>query len=182
MPGMPISSARPVAGRSSWPIRRSIWEPGSEGRAGPGRGHLHMPNASADPPDRARQLPHLRNGARAGDRHGRHRAERRACRHDAPVLDRPRAQPAGFGSRNGRPSHEPPYASRRSDLQLDPACAGNAGRIVGRRTLLPARLCVARYAKSQHVHADRDGDGRRLGLQRRRYVGSGHFSRNLSRA
>lgn len=48
--------------------------------------------------------------------------------------------------------------------ELDPARAGDARGVVGRRAVLCARVAFARHAPSQHVHADRHGDRRRLGL------------------
>ncbi len=57
-------------------------------RAGAGRHDLHLPDASGDPAGRARRLPDLRHGARAGTGHRRQRAQSRTRRHDAAVLDR----------------------------------------------------------------------------------------------
>ena len=47
-------------------------------------------------------------------------------------------------------------------VQLGATGAGDAGRPVGGLAVLRARLGVDQEPKSQHVHADRDGDGRRL--------------------
>ena len=54
------------------------------------RRHLHLPDASRDPPSRPRELPDLRHGARTGGREPRDAAQSRAGRHDAAVLDRAR--------------------------------------------------------------------------------------------
>ena len=53
---------------------------------------LHLPHAPADPPQRARGLSALRHGARASSAGAAERAEPRAARHDAPILDRRRAR------------------------------------------------------------------------------------------
>ena len=59
----------------------------------------------------------------------------------------------------------------RADLahrDLGAAGARDAGRAVGRRAVLPARLAVAGQPPSEHVHADRARHRRRLSLQPRR--------------
>ena len=56
---------------------------------------------------------------------------------------------------------------RAADLELAADRAGDAGGAVGRLAILRARLAVARHPQPQHVHADRDGHRRRLGLQHR---------------
>ncbi len=50
---------------------------------------------------------------------------------------------------------------------VDRVCPGHAGGVVGRLAILRARLAVGADLESEHVHADRAGRGRRLGLQRR---------------
>ena len=70
-----------------------------------GEDDLHLPDASPDRAGSSGRLPDLRDGARAEKRRrGRGRRERRAARHDAPLLDRRRPQPAGFHSRDVAPS------------------------------------------------------------------------------
>ena len=96
------------------------------------------------------------------------RPERRADRHDAPVLDRAGARGPGRGARDGRPFPRSRPLDRADRFQLDSARLRDAGGALGRRAVLRARLALARHAQSQHVHADRHGDGRRLALQRRR--------------
>ena len=59
--------------------------------------------------------------------------------------------------------------------------AGDAGGAVGRRAVLRARLAVAGYAQSQHVHADRDGHRRGLALQRGRHAGAAAVSAGVPR-
>ena len=68
------------------------------------------------------------------------------------------------------------YASRRAammlgadDIELAAARPRYPGRAVGRLALLRARLAVAQDPQSQHVHIDRHGHRRRLGLQRHRH-------------
>lgn len=51
---------------------------------------------------------------------------------------------------------------------LDTAGVRHAGGTVGGPAVLRARLGIAAHTQPQHVHADLDGDGRRLGLQRGR--------------
>ncbi len=85
---------------------RQVPEQGrAAGRARARGRDLHLPDASADPADRPRLVPHLRHGARARADH-RRRAwpAPRTRRHAAPLLDRPGAGAAGFRSRDGQPS------------------------------------------------------------------------------
>ena len=58
-------------------------------------------------------------------------------------------------------------------FQLDSVGARDAGRALGGLAVLRARLGVAQEPQSQHVHADRHGRRRRLGLQRRRHRRAG---------
>ena len=136
-------------------------------RIGSGRDDLHLSDASPDPPGGTGLLPDLRHGARAGAGHRGDRPEPRTRRHDAPVLDRSGPDASGRRAGDGRPSHQSAHAARPADVELAPAPSRHAGRAVGRLALLRARLAVARHAQPEHVHADRDGHGRRLGLQRR---------------
>src|SRR6185312_5937389 len=64
---------------------------------GTGRHDLHLPDASADPPQRAGQLPDLRNGARATAAGGGGSSKPRAARHGPALLDRRRARTALAG-------------------------------------------------------------------------------------
>ena len=79
------------------------------------------------------------------------------------VLDGP-----GDGARNGRPPHRTCICGSRpkprtgfSSCWRRRSCCGPAGRF-------SSGLGLARQPQSQHVHADRHGHGRRLGLQRDR--------------
>ena len=57
---------------------------------------------------------------------------------------------------------------------------GHAGRALGGLAVFRARLEFVAHAQSEHVHAHRDGNGRRLGLQRRRHSCARNISRQLS--
>ena len=145
-------------------------------RAGAGRHDLHLPDASGGPPGRAGLVPDLRHGAGAAARERGRGTERRADRHEPPVLDRPRAQRSGLRARDGRTPHRAQPHDRPADLELAAARARHAGRAVGGLAVLRARLAVGRHAQSQHVHADRARHRRRLGLQR----GGDARARNVS--
>ena len=140
------------------------------------------PMHPADPAGGAGFVPDLRHGARTGSGQRRSGTEPRTDRHDAPVLDRPRSVASGRRAGDGRAPHRPQPLRQPADLELDPDGAGDPGRAVGRLAVLRARLAVARHAQPQHVHPDRDGDGRRLGLQRRRDARAGHLPGRLPRA
>ena len=92
--------------------------PTAKGGGGAGRRDLHLPDASRDPAGRTGILPDLRHGPGAGPRHGRSGAESRTRRHDAPVLDRARAEPARARAGDGRAPH---WAS----TTTSPAAASN---------------------------------------------------------
>ena len=145
------------------------------------RRHLHLPDASRDPAGRTRRLPDLRHGARAGNRRHRHRTQSRTRRHDAPVLDRPRAHAAGLHPGNGRACRRRAQLGRTDAIELRPICLRDAGRAVGRLAVLRARLAIAGHAQSQHVHADRHGHRRRLCLQPGRHVRAGNFPGRIPR-
>ena len=108
-----------------------------------GRHDLHLPDASGDPPGRPRKLPDLRHGAGAGGREPRCAAQSGTRRHDAPLLDRPRARAAGRRAGNGRPSRRRPWLGRSDAVELDPVRLRHARRAVGRLAVLRARLAVA---------------------------------------
>ncbi len=131
-----------VRGRS-----REIPEPVRGRRTRQARRRLHLPDAPADPPGGAGQLPDLRHGAGTARDHRRGGAEPRAGRHVAPLLDRPGADPAGVHPGDGRPCpglglHD---WCRRS-VDLDPVRAGDARGAVGGLAVLPARLGVGASA------------------------------------
>ena len=89
-------------------------------------------------------------------RERRRRAEPRADRHDAPLLDRPRAQRCRCScSRWAGISPALTSCIGQQTVELAAARARDAGGAVGRLAVLRARLAVARHAQSQHVHADR---------------------------
>ena len=97
-----------------------------------------------------------------------YRPQRRTDRHDAALLDRIGSRGPGCRARNGRASHQSAYVAFARRFELDRARAGDAGRAVGGLAVLRAGMGVAHEPQSQHVHADRHGHGRRLGLQRGR--------------
>ena len=134
-----------------------------------GRRDLHLPDASADPPGRSRQLPDLRHGAGARGGQPRYAAQSRTRRHDAAVLDRPRAFAARRRAGNGRSPGRRSRLGRPDPVELDSAGVRHARGAVGGLAVLRARLAIAADAQSQHVHPDRDGHRRRLCLQRRRH-------------
>ena len=139
-----------------------------------GREDLHLPDASGNPPGRGGRLSDLRHGAGTGGAERRGRAERRTSRHDASLLDRPRPRRAGRRARHGRTSGGQALAGP-ADVQLGAIGAGDAGRAVGGLAVPRARARLDPQSKPQHVHADRDGDGHRLDLQRRRDPRPGRF-------
>ena len=102
-------------------------------------------------------LPDLRHGAGAAGRHRRGRRQPRTRRHDAALLDRPRARRAGGRAGDGRPSAaaRPASASCRACCRTGSSSCSPPGRALGRLAVLPARLGVARQPQPQHVHADR---------------------------
>ena len=108
-----------------------------------GRHDLHLPDASGDPPGRPRKLPDLRHGAGAGGREPRCAAQSGTRRHDAAVLDRPRARAAGRRAGNGRPSRRRPRLGRPDAVELDPVRLRHARGAVGRLAVLRARLAIA---------------------------------------
>ena len=83
---------------------------------------------------------------------------------------------AGDGSARPRPSADPA-----NGFELDPTRAGDASGAVGGLAVLRPRRSVAEDAEPQHVHADRDGDRRGLGLQRVATLAPGCVSRRISR-
>ncbi|KAJ3055932.1 hypothetical protein HK102_011276, partial [Quaeritorhiza haematococci] len=135
--------------------------PARRGRGGP----LHLPDAPGGRPRPAGPLPHLRHGARAHDRH-RGRGQRRAGRHDPPLLGEPGHDHSRPGPRHGGdgPGRGPPRVAR--GLGLGAARPLDPGGALGRLALLRPGLGVAREPSPEHVHADRPGHGRRLSLQR----------------
>ena len=151
-------------------------------RAHAGRRDLHLSDASGGSPGRSRLMPEMRHGARAGRRargHGRG-AQPRTHRHDATFLDRPRSEHSGRRARDGRPPHELAYGPGSSAQQLAAARARDAGGLVVRLAVLRPRMAVAGQPQSEHVHADRDGNRHRLGLQHRRHPRARHLSGSLS--
>ena len=126
-------------------------------------------------------LPDLRHGARAGGPDGGDGAESRTRRHETTLLDRPRAGRSGIRPRDGRASDRSSHADPRQGLQLDSVRAGDAGRAVGRLAVLRTRLGLRQDAQSQHVHPDRDGHGRGLGLQRDRHLRARRIPAGLPR-
>ena len=165
-----IISARPAAAPNSSPIRTSICRPTKQAaEPGAGRHDLHLPDASGDPAGRSGLVPDLRHGARAraGDR--RDRAQSRTRRHDAAVLDRPRADPAGLRARDGSPSGRRARISSRSDSRTGSSsrsrprwCCGRDGR----SSCAAGSRCVTRNLNMFTLIAL--GHRRGLALQRRR--------------
>ena len=112
---------------------------------------------------RAGLVPDLRHGARAGRGHARGAAERRARRHEPPVLVVARADgsdPRLHGRRSSCPVSRCSIAIPTRVAELDRARARDAGRAVGWLAVLRARLGVDRQPSPQHVHADRARRGR----------------------
>ena len=175
-----------LLGRLPHQIRRRSRSLSRQGQAAEGRRagrhDLHLPDASGDPPGRPRKLPDLRHGAGARRRQPRCAAQPRTRRHDAAVLDRPRAGAAGGRAGDGRPSRRRPRLDRSDAVELDSVRVRHARRAVGRLAVLRARLAIAGHAQSQHVHADRDRHRRGLCLQRRRHRRARTSSRRLSAA
>ena len=128
------------------------------------------------------RLPDLRHGARAGRGDRRQRPQSRARRHDAAVLDRARADRSGVRAGDGRSICSACMLVGQTLSNWMQFVVRDAGGAVGRLAVLRARLAVARHAQPQHVHADRDGHRRRLGLQRRRDARAATFSRRRSAA
>ena len=147
-----------------------LGERSESARADAGGHDLHLPDASRDPAGRSGLLPDLRHGARTVGGHRRDCAEPRADRHDAAVLDRPRADGAGCRARNGRALHSGPDVARTGLVELDAIGARDPGRAVGGLAVLRARLAVDPDAQPQYVHVDCDRHRRRLGLQRDRHA------------
>ena len=134
------------------------------------------PMHPGDPPGRPGQLPDLRHGAGAGGGDCRGRPQSGTRRHDASVLDRAGRCPCRFWRwRWAVISTNLHMLVGAKTFKLDPVRAGDAGRAVGGLAVLRARLAVAQDAQPQHVHPDRHGHRRRLGLQRRGDRGSRPF-------
>ena len=153
----PIISARPAAAPNSPLIPSAYLEKDKQPKAAVPEGTIYTcpmhPEIRQVGPGK---LPDLRHGAGARGREPRCAAESRTRRHDAPLLDRPRARSAGGRARNGRPSRRRPWLDRSDAVELDSVRVRHAGGAVGRLAVLRARLAVAGDAQSQHVHADRD--------------------------
>ena len=121
---------------------------------GAGRDHrIHVPDAPRSRQRQARRVPQVRHGARASRRRPRRRAEPRARRHDAPLLDRRRARPAGLPVDDGRhgDGRRARAPNRHGVGELDRARARDAGgplvrlavlrSACGRRSSTRARTC-----------------------------------------
>ena len=140
------------------------------------RHHLHLPDASGNPPGRPGLLPDLRHGARAGDA---------AADADANPELADMTRRFWIGARAG--------AAGRSSLEMGGHFGSACTRVRrafrtgvqfalatpvvlwARLAVLRARRAIAAHAQSQHVHADRARHRRRLCLQRRRPLRAGHF-------
>ena len=105
------------------------------------RRHLHLPDAPADTPGRAGQLPYMRNDAGAGQGDGGGGRKPRTDGHDAAILGRVRSHRAGVRSRNGQPHPRPWNARARiaATLDMDSVRALHAGRPVGGMAVFPTR-------------------------------------------
>ena len=167
--GATYISAAPVAAKSSSPTRgaMSAKRPRRRRRRRPGRS---TPARCTRRSARSGRAP-VRSAAWRWSRRRRPRrpAQRRTRRHDAPFLDRSRPRRSGRRDRDGRPSLLGRTLARARRRRTGcnwrwrrRSFSGRAGRSSR------AALRVDRRPKPQHVHADRDGDGRRLDLQRRR--------------
>ena len=148
-------------------------------------GHdLHLPDASPDPAGRARAAARSAAWRWSRWRCRRDRAERRADRHDPPLLDRARARAAGRGAGDGRACpglglHDlvSPRLSALAAIR-----ARDAGRAVGRLAVLRARLGLGRAPQPQHVQPDRARHRCGLSLQPGRDVRCPAYSRRGSAA
>lgn len=143
------------------------------------RSGVHLPDAPRGPPERPRELPHLRHGAGAVDRDvGRRRRGSRAAGHVAEVLVRAGLHRAALRHLDGR------YAARLTRLgAAQSPLEGGVGAGAGhpRRAVVGlAVLCACRRlgpkSQPQHVHAHRPGSERRLPLQPDRGGGARHLS------
>ena len=143
--------------------------------------HLHLPDASPDPPGGTGQLSDLRHGAGTSRADGGNRPEPRADGHDQALLDRPGVFASRRGPGDGRPRHGPQPSRRTADGQLDPVGPGDAGSDLGWLAAVCPRLGLRGLAQPQHVHAHRHGNRRLLALQRGRNTPSRHFSAGLPR-
>ena len=123
---------------------------------------IHLPHASGDCPARAGKLPDLWHGPGAAHGHGAGRRKSRTAGDDSPVLDQRRADRPAARRRDGRhAAGDDRSASVTGRLvALDRTGAGDAGRAVGRLAVLSARVDIRREPFHQHVHPDRDGNGR----------------------
>ena len=125
-----------------------------------GRRRLDLSDAPGDRAERARHLPHLRDGAGAARPDLGRGREPRAPGHDAAVLDRPRPDRPHPGAHGGRDPPGTAAPSRAPGLarHLGPARARDPGRLVGRLAVLRAGLGVGGLPEPQHVHPDRPRD------------------------
>lgn len=109
------------------------------------KNYLHLPNASADRAGSSRQLPDLWNGLGSEERYrGQRRRERRAARHDAAILDRRRAEPAGLRRGDGSSLTWCTGMGAGRRLALDAIYPEHAGCAVVRLAIFPAWLAIAR--------------------------------------
>jgi YHS domain-containing protein len=139
--------------------------------------HLHLSHAPRGAPGRARLLPDLWHGARAGRSRGSRGAQRRARRHAAALLHRSSPDVARLCLGNGGASRQLAYPPQPAARQLAATGAGDPGGALGGLAFLRARLGLAQVRQSQHVYLDCHGDRRRLDLQ----CAGDHRARPLSR-
>ena len=83
--------------------------------------------------------------------------------------DRARADASRVCPRDGRPLDSFAAVARPANVKLASAVSGNPCGAVGRLAILRARMGLPEDAQSEHVHADRHGHWRGLGLQRHRH-------------
>ena len=142
---------------------------------------LHLPDASRDPSAGPGPLPDLRHGARAGSRDGRRGPERGTHRYDRRFWIALALSIPVVALEMGGHLANLHMLLAGTGLQLDSIGARDAGRAVGGMAVLRARLGVAQDPQPQHVHADRDGHRRGLGVQRRRDRRAGRVSAGFPR-
>ena len=134
------------------------------------RTRIHLPDASRGASARSGLVPDLRHGARAGRGKPRGVAERRARRHEPPLLVVARADGSDTRLHGLRDPARAAAASSRAAAsdEVGRVRARDAGRAVGRMAVPGAGYCFGHQRSPEHVHAHRDGRRSGVLLQRAR--------------